>query len=578
MMRALLAALSWLAIASPAFALNHTAVVNPFLAGPYKVACSNLAQDTSRMIAGATPTDYWEGNLVNERVLYIDQILAAPETTFRFDALVPDNRSIYPNTANTRVPFVAIVCYPTNSWNNDPDYALPGSSDVVPRMQLAGQPPKLIGISEYNRSPATFNEEPAAKVPLIVYSHGLGGSPAGKGYIASIALLATHGYMVAAVFHADARFSRLRVEDLSDYWYLLTQYERVAEMELMRPVALKAMTDALLAHPVFKFGIDVDRIGGFGASLGGQAMANLLGAKMTTSIGLACRETVRDPRIKVAVGFVPYAGQSFLPAFCDDQSGADEVTRPYLALSGTADSTAPIKMMRQALNRFKGSRYLVELVGGEHELRADDIGDLFTWMVTFYRAYLQDDAAAFARFAKMRGVNGGREDILTIDAHVPTSFGPGEVRATELHNDRIDRYFLESDPMEVSKLLAGAYGPGWSLTNFSFKAWAEAPAATVDACHFSNTFTLSRALNAECAWTKRLGRWTYSELGDFFIEKADGQGHCRDGLLEVNRLYHPRFALSRSTSNERLVTSDSEARAMVANGWILLPTTMCARP
>jgi hypothetical protein len=28
----------------------------------------------------------------------------------------------------------------------------------------------------------------------------------------------------------------------------------------------------------------------------------------------------------------------------------------------------------------------------------------------------------------------------------------------------------------------------------------------------------------------------------------------------------------------RLVTSDSAAQESAANGWILLPTTMCARP
>lgn len=565
-------------VAVPALALNHTEVVNPIVTGPYKVACSNLEHDVSRIIAGATAADYWEGRLVNDKLLYVDQILAAPQTAIGFDALVPDNREIYPNTANTRVPFVAIVCYPTDSWNNDPDYPLPGTTDVVPRMQRAGEPPKLIGMDEYYGASGTFNEEPVAKMPLIVYSHGLGGSPVGNGYLQSIALLASHGYMVAAVFHADNRFSRVRAENLGDYWYLLTQYDRVAEMELMRPVALKAMVDVLLAHPVFKFGIDVERIGGFGASLGGQAMANLLGAKLTTSIGLACRETVRDSRIKVAVGFVPYAGQTFLPAFCDDQSGADEVTRPYLALSGTADTTAPIKMVRQALNRFKGTRYLVELVDGQHELRPEDIGDLFTWMVTFYRAYLQDDPAAYAAFFRMRGVIGGREDDLAIDAHIPTAFADKEVRVTELHNAPLDRYFPEADPLQVSAMLQGVAGPGWSLTGQSFKAWAEPPAGDEFACHYGMTFNSGGRIYPECGLARRLGRWAYSDAGGFFIERADPQGNCREGLLQVNRLYHPRFALNRTNSNQRFVTSDSEARNMAGSGWILLTTTMCSRP
>jgi hypothetical protein len=513
------------------------------------------------MAPGTVPADYWEGHLVNDQPAYITQILAAPQTTLVYDAVAPDDRSIYPNTANALTPFVAIVCHPTPSTNNDPDYALPGGVGVVPHMQPAGAAPKLIG----------------ERVPLVVYSHGLGGSPVGKGYIESIAALASHGYMVAAVFHADNRFSRVRVENLSDFFYLFTQYDRVAEMMLMRPVALKAMTDVLLAHPGFAPGIDTDRIAGFGASLGGQAIANLMGAKLTTTMSLSCRETVRDPRIKVAVGFVPYAGQSFLPSFCDGQVGAAEVSRPFLAMSGTADTTAPLKLAKQALNRFQGSRYMVELTDGQHELRTEDIGDLFTWMITFYRAYLQNDSAAFGHFIKMRGVTGGREDNLTIDAHVPTNVGGTELRVTELHNDHIDRYFLEPNEADLLSILQGSAGPGWSTTGYSFRAWSQVPLSSGDACHYelANEFTGNSV--RDCGYRKRLGRWMFDGDGGFFIEAADSTGRCPDGLLQVNRVYNPRLSLARNFSSERFVTSDSAARELIANGWVSLPATMCAR-
>ena len=565
-------ALAALVAATSSFALNHENVVAPIAAGRFAVACSNLEQDASLLAPGTSPSDYWEGRLVNDQQHYITQILSHPEAVIRFDPLVPDDRSIYPNTANTRVPFVAIVCHPTSSRNTAPDYPLPGGVGVIPHMQLPGQPPNLIGVDEYAGLLPGFNEVPIARLPLIVYSHGLGGSPIGKGYIETMVALAAHGYMVAAVFHADARFSRLRIENLSDFFYLLTQYDRVAEMELMRPVALKAMTDTLLAHPYFKYGIDPERIAGFGASLGGQAMLNLMGAKMTTSVGLACRETVRDPRIKVGVGFVTYAGQTFLPAFCDDQGGADLVDRPFLTLAGTADTTAPLKMTQQAINRLKGSRYLVELVDGQHELRAEDIGDLFTWMITFYRAYLQGDAAAMASFIKMGGVRGGREDSLKIDAHVPAPPAAGEMLATEMANG--DRYFLATTNAEIDSLKAA----GWLPTGYSFKAWMAIPASSTTNCHFESAFVANGAVYRPCGWTKRLGRWTFDEPGGFFIEKADASGRCAAGLLQVNRLYQPRYALGRTLPSERQVTSDSAARESVANGWILLPATMCARP
>ena len=215
------------------------------------------------------------------------------------------------------------------------------------------------------------------KLPLIVYSHGLSGSPIGKGYINVMVQLAAHGYVVAAIFHGDPRFSRVRLEDFSDYFYALTQFDRVAEMMLLRPVSLKAMTDMLLSHAGYSPGIDTERIAGFGASMGGQAMMNLLGARMTTSIGLACRETVRDPRIKAAVGYVPYSGQTFLPAFCEQQRGAEEVSRPFFAITGSADTTAPERLTEQAVNLFKGSRYVVSFAGGEHETRTLSISALY---------------------------------------------------------------------------------------------------------------------------------------------------------------------------------------------------------
>src|SRR5258706_11290225 len=86
--------------AAPSFALNHENIVAPISAGPYAVACSNLEQDVSLLAPGTSPSDYWEGRLVNDQLHYITQVLSHPEAAIRFDPLVPDDRSIYPNTAD----------------------------------------------------------------------------------------------------------------------------------------------------------------------------------------------------------------------------------------------------------------------------------------------------------------------------------------------------------------------------------------------------------------------------------------------------------------------------------------------
>lgn len=577
--------------AFPALSVNHDRVVAPLAPGKFTVACSNLAIDTARLAAlGGTAEDFFEGKEVAGAQRYITEILAHPQAVVRFDALVPDVRRLYPQFAGALVPHVAIVCHPTPRNNPDPDYALPGTAGTLPHMLPAGATPRLLTRSEHLGTlglPVTGDGNSIAALPTIVYSHGLGGSPVGKGYIDVMTRLAAHGYVVAAVFHADARFSRVRIEDLDGFLYFLANFSRVAEMQLMRPVALKAMTDTVLASG-YAPAVDTTRIGGFGASLGGQAMAHLLGARMTTSLTFSCGDTVRDPRIRAAVGFVPYAGQSFLPAFCDNQEGADEVNKPYLALAGTSDTTAPIGLMRQALNRMGSSRYMVELRGGEHELRVEDIDDLFTWMVTFLNAYLEvpTDPTAMARFIRQGGVSGGRVDELTVDVHVPFASGNGESLALEFYNTDLQHYFFAAGADEIANIVAGNAGRSWELTGEAIKVFPRMPSDTftgvAPVCRFygaaaggpnSHFFTSDAP---ECELVKRSGGWFYEGIGFYMLPAAAGGGGCPDGWLSVNRAYNNGFA--RNDSNHRFSTSESTMAEMRRKGWAVEGTAMCARP
>ncbi|MDH5263963.1 MAG: hypothetical protein OEX21_04320, partial [Betaproteobacteria bacterium] len=190
----------------PARAVNHDTVMPPVAAGPFRVACSNIAQDEAAIAAlGSTPAEIWEGRPRDGEPRYITQILASPGTALQFDAPVPDLRESYPRYAGERVRFVAIVCHPTPQANPDPDYVLPGTSDRVPRMQPAGAAPRLIGVAEHAAaSGIALDPAPSgqpARLPLLVFSHGLGGSPISGGYIDAMVDLASQGFMVAAVFH-----------------------------------------------------------------------------------------------------------------------------------------------------------------------------------------------------------------------------------------------------------------------------------------------------------------------------------------------------------------------------------------
>jgi len=570
-----------LAAAPPAFAFNHDTVVNPLPPGRFPVACSNVEQDVSRIAPGASPSDYWEGRPVNGVDHYVTDILSHPETAVVYDAPVPDQRSIYPGHAGDNVTFAAIVCYPTSPSNTDPDYVLPGTGDVIPHMAQPGAAPKIIDVGDYTG--ITFNEfDPIARLPLLVFSHGLTGSPISSGYVQALVQFAAQGFMVAAPFHGDPRFSRVRIEDLSDVVFLFSNFDRVAEMELMRPLSLKVMLDRILADPGYSPGIDPDRIVGFGASLGGEAMMLLAGAKLTTSTGLDCSDPVRDPRIKAMVGYVPFAGYSFLPAFCAGQSGAKGVNRPFLAISGTADTTAPLGMAEEAVDQFQSSRYMVELIDGKHELRPEDAGDLFTWTLTFLDAYVPNpfDPAAMARFIKMNGVVGGRTDDVILDVHVPLANTNGDTDVMEFHNTTLDHYFLAAGPDEIQGIMAGAAGPGWELTGQSFKGWLTAPdasAGAVPVCRFygagpnSHFFTASAD---ECAIVKRDPGWFYEGTG-FYLHPVDANRQCPAGFLQVERAYNNGFP--RNDSNHRFTTSDSTVRAMGQKGWTVEGPVMCAR-
>src|SRR5689334_1614030 len=132
-----------LGAALPAAAYNHVNTVAPTVQGPFNVACSNVAQDASRIAGGYNAPDYWEG-----RNHYITELFTN-STPITYNVRVPFDPLIYPSNFGRNVEFAAIVCYPTPAGNNDPNYTLPGTTDYVPHMQQPGAAPKLVSTAEY---------------------------------------------------------------------------------------------------------------------------------------------------------------------------------------------------------------------------------------------------------------------------------------------------------------------------------------------------------------------------------------------------------------------------------------------
>jgi predicted dienelactone hydrolase len=385
--------------------LAPTAVVQPLDArkGPYAVACSNIEQVFTPVVTYEDVTSYWEG----DGSRYVTSLLKDSGNTLIATVTAPGDSDLYGDFAGQEVKFVVIVCYPTTADNPRPDYPLSNpplwSTDrSVPHMQTGSAPP-------------LFKDE-SFRYPVVAFSHGYMGSPiSSDDYMLALSVCASYGYVVIAPFHGDLRFSNLnidnlKIEDLIDIGDLVKNF---TAMEALRPLSISAALDLVLAHPQWKDHIDETRIGGFGASMGGETMLLLAGAGLTTSYldsGQSWKQVTYDNRIKAAVGYVPYFGHPILPAFGHDQDGLAGINLPFLGISGTADTTAPIYETEIGMRRLTGTRRLVALKDVEHGFDDAFTNDIFTWTLTFLDAEVRGDPEAILRLSTMGSVAGGGDD------------------------------------------------------------------------------------------------------------------------------------------------------------------------
>jgi predicted dienelactone hydrolase len=210
-----------------------------------------------------------------------------------------------------------------------------------------------------NAMGAPMQAQPA-KLPLIVVSHGTGGSAAGMAWLAET--LAANGYLVAAVnHHGNTGFEgSARLEGFIVWWD--------------RPRDVSVLIDRLLADPRFGPRIDASRIGVAGFSIGGYTALATVGARLSesqqrefcsanptstlcvlppearfsaedlqklldtnTRVKMAIThagDPQRDPRVKAAFAIAPVMG----PAMTDDSLAHIDV--PVRIVVGSADNQA----------------------------------------------------------------------------------------------------------------------------------------------------------------------------------------------------------------------------------------------
>jgi predicted dienelactone hydrolase len=560
----LVAALALCAAAHAQPYKDALSTVPPIGAGPYPVGCSNVEQDFSRVAPGSDATAYWEGRGGGGSG-YVTDLLVDPMHAFVFNVTLPDDAELYGDFHGRTLAFAALICYPTTAGNPRAAYPLPNGK-AVPHMQRDGDAPILA------------TDRP--RFPALLFSTGLGGSPLSGDYLDALTLFASQGYVVIAPFHADARISDINLETLNDVVNAALHFSNYTALQSVRPQALRASLDAVLANPAFFATIDSNEIGGFGASLGGESLLLMRGARLTDSIGLSSSAVMNDTRLKAAVGYVPYFGQLILPAFGRDQEGLSDVQMPYLAIAGSADVTAPAVVTAIGMTRLTGARQLVLLEGVSHSFDVPSTPDIFTWSLTFLDAYVQDDPLARATSARMTSVAGGGDDILLLDRAAPLPPVPGEQTAIEYYNVSLDHYFITSDPVEVAILDAGQQIPGWQRTGYAFNVYSPDASQGVAACRFfgvpgvgPNTHFYTILPN-ECDDVKRNPLWTFEGLV-FRVEGPDAAGNCPADRVPVVRMYNNGKG---GQANHRYLTSHNEITEMGLEGWVLEGVVFCALP
>lgn len=279
------------------------------------------------------------------------------------------------NTAPWHVGLTTRVIHPTveRNWRGAATQQLltqiwyPVASATPETPRDIGRPGDPLFRGHPVASDAALAGDAGTRFPLVLLSHGTGGSANDQDWLASA--LAAHGYIVAAVNHPGNN----ELEPLTREGFMLW-WERAAD--------LSNVLDALLADAQFGTHIDPARIGAAGFSLGGYTVLEIAGARTDVhALEAFCRspqadaichppeakrlvagasgasgasaplptpptpamrasfarsgDSYRDARVRAVFAIAPALGEAF------DADAFKDVTIPVALLAGTADTTVP---------------------------------------------------------------------------------------------------------------------------------------------------------------------------------------------------------------------------------------------
>ena len=258
----------------------------------------------------------------------------------------------------------------------------PAPVDAVEEPQWIGDPKDPL-FSAGKAAPNAPIVSTPARLPLIVLSHGTGGSAMMMAWLGTV--LAAHGYIAAAVNHpGNNAYDGYTAAGFSTWW------ERARD--------LSTVIDQLLAGPTWGARIDRGRIGAAGFSLGGYTMIEIAGGITDPSAFEAfcsspradgiCKsppefpdlseqfnrlsagdaefqaalrhasDSYRDPRIRAVFAMAPALGPAFTSA------SLEKITIPVEIVAGSNDTNVPIESSARYFAAHIPSAKLTILPGG----------------------------------------------------------------------------------------------------------------------------------------------------------------------------------------------------------------------
>lgn len=288
--------------------------------------------------------------------------------------------------------------------NYDP-LATPNGEAIVPQDLefTAADRQRLLPLRIY--LPKLPTDQPASPQPVILFSHGLGGSRQAASYLGQH--WAKCGYVAVFLQHPGSDEAVWNQVPLRDRRQALTQAANKQQLEA-RKQDVAAVLDQLKlwheqpAHPLHGR-LDLTRVGMSGHSFGARTTQQVSGES------LGRRPPSVDPRIRAAVIMSPS-----IPAVGDPNQAFQHVELPWLLMTGTQDDS-PIGNQSPASRRRvypalpPGNKYELVLHEAEHSAFSDGRrrGDqaprrsahhrsIQALSTAFWDTYLRDDPAAKA--------------------------------------------------------------------------------------------------------------------------------------------------------------------------------------